>query len=123
MKIRINDNSIRLRLDRREVEEIGEQRAIECCTKFTGGNDFRYRLKVSDTKTVKAFFSEGCIEVALPRPIAEHWVRDEAEVSIQGENDIDGGSLKLLIEKDFECLEPRSGEDQRNRFINPKAVS
>jgi len=49
MKIRVYDDSIRLRLDRSEVEDIGEGHPVECCTRFTGGAEFRYRLMVADS--------------------------------------------------------------------------
>lgn len=122
MKIRIYDDSIRLRLDRSEVEDIGSGSSVGGRTRFAGGAEFQYRLVMLDCDTVSADFSDGCIQVSLPKPLAEHWATDETEVSIRGENDVNGGVLTLLIEKDFECLDPREGEDQTNRFINPKAV-
>lgn len=121
MKIRIYDDSIRLRLDRSEVDDVGEGNSVDGCTRFPGGAEFRYRLAMTDSDAVSADFSDGCIEVSLPKPTAEHWATAETEVSIRGENSIDGGVLTLLIEKDFECLDPREGEDQSNRFVNPKA--
>ena len=41
-------------------------------------------------------------------------------MSIVAEQCLGEGALKLLIEKDFECLDPRDGEDQSNRFRNPR---
>ena len=123
MKIRIYDDSIRLRLDRDEVESVGQGRTVECNTRFAGGAEFRYRLITTDTDAVGAGFDDGCIEIRLPRSSAQHWATDDTEVSIRGENEIDGGALTLLVEKDFECLDPRPGENQSIRFINPKAAS
>ena len=77
---------------------------------------------LAEQRTVSAEFSDGRIEVSLPSAIATDWASDETEVSIHGENKIAGGVLVLLIEKDFECLDPREGEDQSNRFVNPKAA-
>lgn len=122
MKIRIHNDSIRLRLDRSEVDAIGDGREVNCRTRFASGVEFQYQLSVADCDAVRADFSDGCIEVRLPRSKAVHWATDETEVSIRGENDIGDGAIALLIEKDFECLDPRDGEDQSNRFVNPKAV-
>jgi len=122
MKIRIHNDSIRLRLDRSEVDEIGAGKPVDCRTRFAGGAEFHYRLIVAACDSVSADFNQGRIEVSLPKSAAEHWATDETEVSIRGENGISDGALALLIEKDFECLEPRTGEDQSNRFVNPKAV-
>jgi len=122
MKIRIHDDSIRLRLDRSEVDDIGRGQAVDCRTRFASGAEFRYRLMSADCDVVSANFNEGRIEVSLPRSTATHWATDETEVSIRAENDLGDGAIALLIEKDFECLDPRDGEDQSNRFVNPKAV-
>jgi len=123
MKIRIHDDSIRLRLDRGEVDRIGEGRPVDCRTRFAGGAEFHYRLISADCDAVYAGFNEGRIEVRLPRSAATHWATNEMEVSLRGKNDLGDGALTLLIEKDFECLEPRTGEDQSNRFVNPKALN
>lgn len=117
MKIRIYDDSIRLRLDRSEVEQIGQGLAVEGITRFPAGNQFAYRLSVARAASATAVFEDGCINVLVPGAQAEHWAHTEAEVSIHAVD----GALKLLIEKDFECLDPREGEDQSNRFVNPKA--
>ena len=122
MKIRIYDDSIRLRLDRSEVEQIGSGEPVICKTRFGDGNEFVYQLSLHDEDDVAATFSAGCVSVMLPVPVARHWAGTETEISIRGEQSLDDGALSLLIEKDFECLDPREGEDQSNRFKNPKAA-
>ena len=122
MKIRIYDDSIRLRLDRAEVGRIGEGDSVDCVTRFPGGDAFHYRLAAADVEESSASFTNGCMAVTLPRAIARHWAEDDSEVSIRAEQRLDQGALTLLIEKDFECLDPREGEDQSNRFKNPKAL-
>ncbi len=119
MKIRILDDSIRLRLDRDEVDRIGRGQPVIARTKFPDRSVFSYELHVdalSGAETVAAF-SHGVIRLTVPTEQARHWATDDSEVSISGQC----GSLELLIEKDFECLQPRSGESQSNRFANPKA--
>jgi len=123
MKIRICDDSIRLRLDRSEVETIGRGGVVDCGTRFPDGAVFGDRIAVGEVEEVTAGFEAGCIEVVLPTAAAQHWAGDEAEVSIHGVQNLPEGALTLLIEKDFECLEPRAGEDQSNRFENPKALA
>src|SRR5690606_41469691 len=59
------------------------------------------------------------LTVTLPKATVERWTRPD-EVSIRGEQPIGGGeTLKILVEKDFECLTPREGEDQPDLFPNP----
>lgn len=120
MKIRILDDSIRLRLDRDEVDRIGAGGAVEGRTRFPGGAAFVYRLGVG-TGELTAAFAEGELGIALPRDVARHWATEETEVSIRGELPLEDGTLGILVEKDFECLDPREGESQANRFRNPKA--
>ena len=123
MKIRIHDDSVRLRLDRGEVDTIAAGNPVVCRTRFPGGAEFCYQLIVGDADAVTASFSGGCISVMLPAATAQHWATVESEVSIRAAMALDAGELSLLIEKDFECLEPREGEDQSNRFVNPKAAT
>jgi hypothetical protein len=123
MKIRIFDDSIRLRLDRDEVDAIARSEAVECHTHFPGGGVFAYRLSVADVDVASAQFVGSCIEVALPTGVAGDWASDDAQVSIRAQQPIADGDLTLLVEKDFECLDPREGEDQTNRFRNPKALA
>lgn len=118
MKIRIYNDTLRLRLDRSETQRIDRGETVHCTTRFTAGPDFSYQLAVRDVDAVSAIFNDGTIQVLLPQTTARQWASDETEVSIRAED----GSLQLLIEKDFECLDPREGEDQSNRFKNPKAV-
>lgn len=123
MKIRICDDSIRLRLERDEVEQVGSGATVTCATHFPDGGQFRYCLGVGDVATATASFEGGCIQLTLPHAVARHWAQDDTEVSIDVLQSLTEGSLRLLVEKDFECLEPRAGEDQANRFLNPKAVT
>ena len=120
MKIRILDDSVRLRLERAEVDAIGRGEPVESATRFPGGGTFRYRLETGAAQT-HATFDDGCICLAVPADAARQWAETETNVSLTGEGALPDGQLRLLIEKDFECLEPRDGESQSNRFRNPKA--
>ncbi len=122
MKIRIYDNSVRLRLDRAEVDRVAADNPVSGTTHFPDGAQFTYALNTHKGEALQACFAQGCIELKVPRSVAQNWANDESEVSIRGSLATSHGALSLLIEKDFECLEPRSGEDQSNRFRNPKAA-
>lgn len=122
MKIRIYDDSIRLRLDRSEVEQLGQGQAVTCQTHFPDGGVFSYALAAAGN-VVAAHFADGCITLEVPASTLSDWAADETAVSITQEQALAHGPLKLLIEKDFECLDPRPGENQDNRFKNPKAAS
>ena len=120
MKIRIQDDSIRLRLDRAEVDAVGRGEPVAGHAHFPRDRVFSYSLGVHEGPHINATFHDHTISVVVPRNVAERWASSD-EVSIHGEENSAGISLNLLIEKDFECMEPRFGEDQSNRFPNPKA--
>jgi uncharacterized protein DUF7009 len=122
VKIRIYDNSIRLRLDRAEVDRINQLQPVNCTTHFPTGAIFQYRLSVGGAE-VDARYAQSCVEIVVPEAQVSRWAGNEAEVSIRAQVNTTNGPLTLLVEKDFECLDPRDGEDQGNRFKNPKATA
>lgn len=121
MKIRILDNTIRLRLDRAEVDQIGAGSRVGGATYFPGGETFCYALEPADAPC-SAEFCDGVIKIVISVGAAAAWASDETQVGIYETLALSTGSLELSIEKDFECLEPRRGENQSNRFKNPKNV-
>ncbi len=119
MKLRILDDSIRLRLDRDEVERLGNGGEVESATRFPSGARLLYRLNAG--AEALATYVNGTITVTLPQRATLRWAETESEVSVRASLPIDGGKLSILVEKDFECLAPRDGESQANRFRNPSA--
>ena len=122
MKIRIRDNSVRLRLSRGEVEAIRADGVVSSSTGFPGNAEFRYTLE-SDSASVNpgADFSGNEIRIRLPKTVVDNWTNSE-QVSVHGEQRLDNGdTLVLLIEKDFACLAPRVGEDESDMYPHPNA--
>lgn len=121
MKIRIYDNRVRLRLDRAEVDAISQTRPVVGQTVLPGGAVFRYVLRADSGAQMTASFNGQEIGVLVPAPQLMTWASDDTQISLQAVVGQSPNMLELLVEKDFECLEPRSGENQDNRFKNPKA--
>ena len=122
MKIRIRDNSIRLRLTRVEVDSVHENGVVSATTGFPGSRVLRYTLESSPASVrPTAFFSDNEIRVRLPESVVLAWVTTE-QVSIAGEQELDDGEkLTILVEKDFACLAPRAGEDESDMYPHPQA--
>lgn len=120
MKLRIKDNSIRLRLTRGEVDAVREQGIIRSKTEFPGGREFRYCIECSPASvSPAAFFSDNEITVRLPETMVLAWATTE-QVSMLGEQVLDDGAkLEILVEKDFVCLVLRDGEDESDMFPHP----
>jgi len=120
MKIRINGNSVRLRLSKSEVEEFGKKGYIEQRTKF-GGPVFTYALAKTTAPVMTAEFDNCKMVMYLPEDKADTWVKTE-KVGYDANMDIGGGEvLYLLLEKDFKCLD-NSIEDQGDNYDNPLAA-
>ena len=124
MKIRIKDNSIRLRLTRGEVDIVRDKGVVVSRTGFPGGRQFSYALESSPASVnPAAFYSDNEVRVRLPETLVLAWVTTE-QVSIQGDQILDDGEkLSILVEKDFACLAPRPGEDESDMFPHPDVDS
>jgi hypothetical protein len=125
MKIRICGNSIRLRLKRAEVDQIAAGNSILEETHFPD-SVLTYRLDVSGDRVISASFDTGSLVVCLPKAAVSDWAGSD-KVSLFAEQNLPGsGSLSLLIEKDFKCLEPghhRDCADDEDTFPHPSARS
>ena len=121
MKLRIRDNSVRLRLTRGEVDQLRDDGLVRARTSFPGGREFQYVVE-SSPASVKpgAFLSECVITIRLPETSVLAWANSE-QVSIAGEQLLDDAKLTILVEKDFTCLAPREGEDESDMFPHPQA--
>lgn len=124
MKLRIRDNSVRVRLTRAEVDALRDTGIVSARTGFPGGHDFQYLVESSPASVNPgAFFSGNAVTVRLPETTVLAWANSE-QVSIAGEQRLDDGEqLMILVEKDFACLAPREGEDESDMFEHPDAES
>ncbi|MBV8894469.1 MAG: hypothetical protein JO053_09365 [Acidobacteria bacterium] len=123
MKLRIHGNSIRLRLSQTEVAEFGSAGRVDSSLDFGGGVHLSYSLVADDAvRELAARFEGGDISILIPSRIAEGWVGGD-QVGISGEQAAGDAALRILIEKDFTCLVPRSGEEDADTFPHPKALT
>jgi len=122
MKLRLLDDSIRLRLSRSEVVAADEQGIVESQTRFPDGSVFRFALEaLQNTAGARASYIGDRMVVQLPAAEISAWANDDTAVSLHGELSLPGGGpLKLLVEKDFRCKSPRDDEDQSGLFTDPE---
>ena len=123
MKLRLLDDSIRLRLSQSEVTAAHEHGVVEGQTRFPDGSAFTFVLEALESGSeASASFAGGRLVVRLPAQEISAWANDDTAVSLRGELELPlGGPLKLLVEKDFRCISPRADEDQSDLFVNPDA--
>ena len=122
MKIRIRDNSLRLRLVQAEVKQFDENQVVEARIQFgiDPTNILTYRLEKSSTAAIiQSTYSNNCISVLVPEQTGAAWANSD-QVSLTAQQAIDGeNQLAILIEKDFQCLTDRVDEDESDAFPNP----
>ncbi|MCF2493804.1 MULTISPECIES: DUF7009 family protein [Dyadobacter] len=118
MKIRIQRNSVRYRLSRTDIQKLSTEGYLEEVTPF-GDSLFIYGVKKSaDVSELTADFRNGKILLHIPEQLTDGWA-DNNVVGYDGEMLFgNNGSLKLLIEKDFKCLDNVT-EDQSDNYENP----
>ena len=117
MKLRIQGNSIRVRLTQTEVNKLGEGGECISHLDFPNGHRLSYRLSVATA--LACDFSDNLITVALPETAVKGWATTD-QVGIKGDLNLENGDeLSILVEKDFQCLTERA-EDESDLFPNPK---
>lgn len=122
MKLRIRDNSVRMRLERAEVDCLQKDGLVSARTRFPGGRSFFYQVESSPASVKpEAFFSESTLTIRLPETDVLGW-SSTSQVSIAGDQQLDDGeTLAILVEKDFACLAPREGEDESDMYPHPRS--
>jgi hypothetical protein len=123
MKIRIKGDSLRFRISRSEVARLLAGDCLEETTHFgpEAGAKFTYALQAEASVSAPAVrYTANRAAVVLPADQTNTWgVTDQ--VGIAAEVCLGNlGSLALLIEKDFACLD-RSDEENPDTFPNPNA--
>lgn len=117
MKLRILSNSLRLRLSQTEIKTLESEHQVSGKINFSN-SEFIYSLIINDSEEdVSTEFENGHLKVKLSKTIATDWIESE-QVDIRN---ADESSIKILIEKDFQCLHKRPGEDESDSFPNPLA--
>lgn len=122
MKLRIHENSLRIRVTRPELEALRHDRSIAHELIIGADSRLEYRLELTESGALRAELSGSRITVRVPESMALSWF-DESAVSIEGSQQIgENAQLQLLVEKDFQCLIPRENEDQSEYFENPAST-
>lgn len=122
MKLRIRGNSLCMRLTRTEIAELVATGTVGDRVRLgeLPEHALVYRLELSDAVTKPTTtFQASQLCVRLPEAEGREWAQNE-RVGIYGE---ESWGLKLIIEKDFKCLDPRLGDDESDAFENPNGAS
>jgi hypothetical protein len=125
MKLRIRGNSIRLRLSQGEVSSLIAEGTVRESAHFSAAPTDRltYSVQLSPSASAPSASYHGDLLVVLPSALAAQWANSD-EIGITYAQFLGHGSyLRIVVEKDFRCLQPRPGEDETDNFphLDPKS--
>ena len=119
MKLRIKGSSLRLRLTQGEVKQLETDGEVAEQVHFGGGAQLTYRLRsIPQDSAISADYRDNVIDIRIPRDAALTWSRTD-QVTLSQMQPVSGGELRVVIEKDWNCLAPRSEEDESDNFPHP----
>jgi hypothetical protein len=123
MKLRLQSNSIRLRLKRGEVEQLTKTGRVEEKIIMGSGfaDTFHYALQSSNAvSTPHAILEQKGILILIPFETVTLWAAGDY-VGMEAILPVgDHGKLQVLIEKDFACL---TGTEEQNADTFPNPLS
>ena len=121
MKLRIDRDSLRLRLSRSDIEQFRETGVCTETLRFVSGSRLTYTLATSSQlMAMAAEYHQDCIRFLVPVAMAQQWAGSD-QISLSCDLAECGGP-SLLIEKDFQCLhrdDPSTNDG--DAFPNPSA--
>lgn len=125
MKLRIQGNSLRLRVSRSELARFAETGLLQETVYFglEQGSELTYTLAQEGSGPgLKVEASAGRVTVLVPGEVSRTWAESE-QVGIDGAVDLGArGILSILVEKDFACID-RSDQENADTFPNPAAIT
>jgi hypothetical protein len=113
MKLRLEGNSIRLRVRKSDLIKLQKEGAITESLVFPNNLNFNYALRTDgNAETIDAQLSAAAMTVSIPLSMATTWLNSDA---VGLEHTLESG-LFILIEKDFPCTD-RPWEDTSDTFF------
>jgi hypothetical protein len=119
MKLRIKGPSLRLRLTQGEMRRLEAEGVVEEHVPFAAGARLVYRLRRDGaTPAIQADYRGSTLEIVVPEAAARSWCTTDL-VTLSREQPTPQGTLRIVLEKDYACLAPRTDEDESDNFPHP----
>lgn len=105
MKLRFEDQSLRLRLSEAEVACFAETGRVAMVVALgpTDGENLTYALERAESEEFRITHGAGAITVKVPAALAAHWTSTDqngfSATLMMAQNQ----PLKVLVEKDLDC--------------------
>jgi hypothetical protein len=121
MKLRLTADSIRLRLTPAEVAQLARTGSLQSDTAITGSSVLFYELIACDNvSATAATFELNTIRIVVPSKTISQWTGSHAVGIYASQHFSAQRRLKIIIEKDFECLDPAGNEPGTILYPNPR---
>ncbi|SNR51371.1 MULTISPECIES: DUF7009 family protein [Hymenobacter] len=106
MKLRIEDNSLRLRLSAEEVEQFATVGRVAALVPLgpAAADSLTYALERAETEEFRVTYGAGALTVKVPATLANHWTSTDQNGLSATLMVAENQPLKILIEKDLDCL-------------------
>jgi hypothetical protein len=109
MKLRLEENSLRLRLSEAEIQEFAHAGRVAYTIVFGPGADqtLRYSLEklpaTAAAEAVQVRYAAGSLAVDVPAALAQEWTDTEKNGFSTQIVVAEGRELRILVEKDLDC--------------------
>ncbi|GGG38566.1 DUF7009 family protein [Hymenobacter glacieicola] len=105
MKLRIEDNSLRLRLSAEEVQQFADAGRVAAVVPLgpTPDESLTYALERAETEELRVTYGAGALTVKVPATLASHWTTTDQNGFSATLMVAEDQPLKILIEKDLDC--------------------
>jgi hypothetical protein len=102
MKLRLRGNSIRVRLDRSDIERLNDEGRVDDAVRFGPGLAFSYAVEMGPAphEYPRASYVAGRLLIRIDPEDAEDWLAGD-RVGFDHQQPVDGGVVRVLLEKDF----------------------
>jgi hypothetical protein len=104
MKLRIRNNSIRVRLDRTDLAELLERGLVRGALRFGPGSThtFTYAVMIGSAPPAhpRADYSAGLLVITIHPVTAQLWAAG-TRIGFDEEQAVEGGTVRVILEKDF----------------------
>ena len=119
MKLRFRGNTLRLRVNRREVDALASGDLVQEDVFFPNQARFTYIFEPSRNAVPLASFESNTLRVAAPLLQVRNWAHTEL-IGLYYNFETEGTVLKVAIEKDLECTDSTAEDNDPDAFPRTK---
>ena len=113
--MRFRENSVRLRVNRHEVQALAAGRVLREKVVFPNLAQLQYQLEPAKGTGADASFADGVIRISAPLKELQSWA-DGDSIGLYFEFQDHAAALKVAIEKDLECVDGPPEERDPDAF-------